>query len=564
MPITEQLLTAKSDAKTNYPSKLFFLGGLSFSLTLVCICIAWFPEDRFKAAIQIPRPVRQIAFIGTGIGGLLLGGTSYILFRMQDLSKNQTNQQSHQSSQGNSSQLAAVPSAHEHQSPSLDWTAQHTGGRLSDISDKAEDDLQNSDEGTLDSIIDNSNGTPAIDHEAIAINLDSQFDNLTRDHAHYPEEIHALGDATVSQNPDDVDIDSDLWDSLNIVKHQVSERPSHHNTEESLAPLTITTTEQPELDESVKPLNEFEQIIQLLSEPANHQIGIARLQELAVADSLAERSLTDLNLQGIQLASAILTKCDLCRSDLSEANLREIDLVEAIAEKANFSKADLVEANLQNSNLLGANLQNTTLIKANFFTAKLKQADLSHADLKSADLRDADLSETDMSSAVLEEANLQNTNLSEANLRSAVLTQANLANAKLRRTMLSQANLKNADLRGADLFESDLTGAILSAASLDGAKVTYAILAEADLENANLAEAQLNNSNLEGANLKGAHLIGASLVNTNFRRVNLENANLWKAFINPDTLKEAYLSGTTLPDGSITPVKSDSVSKMTE
>ncbi|MGE5504938.1 MAG: pentapeptide repeat-containing protein [Actinomycetota bacterium] len=116
------------------------------------------------------------------------------------------------------------------------------------------------------------------------------------------------------------------------------------------------------------------------------------------------------NLEGMDLASADLSKAVLAnatlrRAELSDANMAEArldgaDLRHAVLSAANLSGANLGVASLRHANLAIANLEGavlrgTDLSGATFRGARLEGADFKGAMLVSTDLREADLSRVD-------------------------------------------------------------------------------------------------------------------------------------------------------------------------
>ena len=100
-------------------------------------------------------------------------------------------------------------------------------------------------------------------------------------------------------------------------------------------------------------------------------------------------------LDGANLAEAILTG-----ARLDEASLRA----------AKLAAANLVEVTLRRANLEGANLNNAGLVDAVLREANLKGANLSEADLFGADLTGANLSGADLSESRLTRAILTGAN----------------------------------------------------------------------------------------------------------------------------------------------------------
>jgi uncharacterized protein YjbI with pentapeptide repeats len=120
----------------------------------------------------------------------------------------------------------------------------------------------------------------------------------------------------------------------------------------------------------------------------------AKLKNLAVTLSLAERDLR----QAI-LASSDLRKADLHLANLSDAYLAYATLRGADLRWADLRGAMLFDADLGNANLSSADLSGAILNKANLSGASLTKVYLTNAELTKADLSGADLSGADLSNA---------------------------------------------------------------------------------------------------------------------------------------------------------------------
>lgn len=144
--------------------------------------------------------------------------------------------------------------------------------------------------------------------------------------------------------------------------------------------------------------------------------------------------LGNIDLSGLFLRGAILTKADMEQANLQGSDLTEADLQEAFLYRANLQGTNLTTANLEKAVLAEADLSNATLLASNLRRARLMAAQLWAADLWGADLEMAELS-----------------------------------GANLRCAKLSFTHLHAADLTGAQLQEADLEGADLSHAGLYGA-----------------------------------------------------------------------------------------------
>jgi len=133
-----------------------------------------------------------------------------------------------------------------------------------------------------------------------------------------------------------------------------------------------------------------------------------------------------------------------------------------------------VETNLLD--LKGVNLSKAELSKVN-----LLEADLSEADLSGTNLSEADLSEADLSRTNLSEADLSWTKLSGANMSEAILFRADLSGAILSGANLSEANFRLSICRNARFINCNLTGIqvydwVVTDAVFEGGAIEYAYL----------------------------------------------------------------------------------------
>ncbi len=119
----------------------------------------------------------------------------------------------------------------------------------------------------------------------------------------------------------------------------------------------------------------------------------------------------NLNLNGIQLQSAVLTE-----SDFRDCNLSRADLRAAVFDRANLSRA----------NLMGSNLGPLHFGKPTDPNHKIKPVSMIKANLRYAQLSAANLSDINLSGADLSYANLSHANLTNAKMDGAILTQTKL------------------------------------------------------------------------------------------------------------------------------------------
>jgi uncharacterized protein YjbI with pentapeptide repeats len=164
-----------------------------------------------------------------------------------------------------------------------------------------------------------------------------------------------------------------------------------------------------------------------------------------------------LNLRGLHLVGADLTRADLDGTTLTGASLT----------RATLTGANLTVANLTGSSLTGANLTKALVSGTTCINASLSGATFTGAFLTGANLTEADLSEASLKGAFLTGANLRKASLTGANLTNASLTGAILTEADL-----TAANLKGAFLTAANLQEANLTNVVLTKAILHKATLT--------------------------------------------------------------------------------------------
>jgi uncharacterized protein YjbI with pentapeptide repeats len=299
---------------------------------------------------------------------------------------------------------------------------------------------------------------------------------------------------------------------------------------------------------------------------------------------LTEADLTNINLRGAKMISAILNYANLSGADLSDSNLRVAEIMETNLRGANLSGADLSYAKLENADLSGANLSNTVLTETNFRASDLTEAHFNDAFLYETDFQYAVLINIEATPDVMEvlqqfKANPDHLQLILSNditkwnewrqanpnikpvLSHADLSRANLSYANLSDVDLSRANLRQSSLSDADLSGADLSYADLSETNLVGANLSWARLAFADLSRANmnftsdredgskytrLTDAYLYGANLSGAKMDRAILPGADLTGANLQNANLVEADLYNADLIESDLAGADLTGADL------------------
>jgi uncharacterized protein YjbI with pentapeptide repeats len=216
--------------------------------------------------------------------------------------------------------------------------------------------------------------------------------------------------------------------------------------------------------------------------------------EAAIADcggperlALENEDLSGLDLWGIDLRGARLTRCNLSETILECAKLTGAHLYHVVLEKAHLDMAWLDETKGWHVNL--------------------REAELRLAVLSGAKLEDADLS-----GALLQDARLVKTKLYRTNLQEATLASVDMRGALLIGDDLKKANLFNSNLRDASLAKTDLQGARLERADLQSANLLFADLTGVDL------------LDVKKGGLLGVKLYGARLDRTRLKKEQLGSA----------------------------------------
>ncbi len=135
---------------------------------------------------------------------------------------------------------------------------------------------------------------------------------------------------------------------------------------------------------------------------------------------LTKASLSGATLSGIVMSRSKLVETDFCQSDLSGSSFIGAIMTQVKLNGANLAQAKMQRAILTKADLGGASLHQTDLREANLQSAYMSKADLSGADLTGANLKGAYMSQ----------ANLRGANLCGADLKGARVTDDQLATAK--------------------------------------------------------------------------------------------------------------------------------------
>ena len=148
------------------------------------------------------------------------------------------------------------------------------------------------------------------------------------------------------------------------------------------------------------------------------------------------------NFEG--LSDKKLTALKATSSTFAEMTLNGIEMQSARMEKCDFRKSLLVTADLRGSNFSGGLFNRADLSKANLMPLKFKNADGTEYQIPC--------------------------NFSDCAMRHAIFTDAKLTDAVFTNADLSKADFTNADLRGADFSGAFVNGANFEDAQMDDVK----------------------------------------------------------------------------------------------
>ena len=214
--------------------------------------------------------------------------------------------------------------------------------------------------------------------------------------------------------------------------------------------------------------------------------------------SLSGKKMDQLDLHGILLSQADMTKADLSKSNLTRANLKDAKLMGANLTGANLSMAMMFFADLTGANLTGTNFTSASLKGVNFTSANLTDTNFTGAKMDEATFGKAVFCRTLMPNGMINSANCpaekagsqandaqlvngcaiaprsvcQNASLAEANLG-----MANLSGAQLYMANLAQANLFKVNLNRANLTEANFARANFAKSAHKAAKEAYELIA---------------------------------------------------------------------------------------
>jgi uncharacterized protein YjbI with pentapeptide repeats len=131
------------------------------------------------------------------------------------------------------------------------------------------------------------------------------------------------------------------------------------------------------------------------------------------------RTLSRVELTGLDLHGAVLRDVDLREADLSRSVLAGVDLSGADCSRARMKRTDLSGAKARTTNFTEADLGGAQLSGAQLFDAVLVRANLLDADLTDADLTNADFSDALLAGADLRGARVDGATFSGADLSGA-------------------------------------------------------------------------------------------------------------------------------------------------
>lgn len=149
-----------------------------------------------------------------------------------------------------------------------------------------------------------------------------------------------------------------------------------------LPPLLLGSSTDPDLPD---PLSQELMLIFKESYP----LARKQLEQQSVEKGHTTVDYKSLNVSGIQLNNALLSRADLSHAYMVKASLKKATLNEADLKETDLESANLNGAYLLSADLTGANLRFADLTEANFREADLSGADLNRATLKDSKLENA-------------------------------------------------------------------------------------------------------------------------------------------------------------------------------
>jgi uncharacterized protein YjbI with pentapeptide repeats len=278
----------------------------------------------------------------------------------------------------------------------------------------------------------------------------------------------------------------------------------------------------------------------------NTNLSGANLTRAKFRNCIIENSdLSEAKLDGAQFENVSFTRTKLDNAIFSNANLRQIQF--GTGENKNslkgtlFTRATFIDANFSEIDLRGINLESADLTRAKFRNCIIEDSDLSEAKLDGAQFENVSFTRTKLDNAIFSNANLRQiqfgTGENKNSLKGTLFTRATFIDANFSEIDLRGINLESADLNEANLSLTDLRGVNLSGAKLKKTILTCVELRGANLSDTSLAYADMSGSDIKDANFLRADLTGATLKGITFTESdinNFHNANLTQIIVEHD------------------------------
>ncbi|MBY0581259.1 MAG: pentapeptide repeat-containing protein [Rickettsiales bacterium] len=263
------------------------------------------------------------------------------------------------------------------------------------------------------------------------------------------------------------------------------------------------------------------------------------------------------NLTGASFETAALKECSFAQAELTDANLigisgNKVDFTEALMPRvrmmySRFDNSNFEGALLYSADLTGSNIQNSSLKSAIADRADLQKVNLRYVDAQYVKMRKAYLKEAvlegDFSHADFTGAVMEGITANKAKFTEAILEDANLKYANLRGAILEKIKAKGVDLSHADLESAKLELAELSGAIMDDVNARFADFQKANMQNVHARQADFSRAIMESIKGERLDVSGAILEETNLRNANLteavlENISAYKANFQKATLNQ--------------------------
>lgn len=237
---------------------------------------------------------------------------------------------------------------------------------------------------------------------------------------------------------------------------------------------------------------------------------------------MAQAKFTKARLIDCQLLAA-----DLFAADFNQAQLQQVDMSGCFADEAQFQELNaqqwvLAEASVSNADLRGmqapgADLAATDFSYSNLSGAVLMQCQMAEASIEGCTATQINLMLSDLTELKASEGlNAEGANLCQVVAPGSIWEEANLDSCNLTYSQMQGATLNKVSLRQADISAGDFKGGKFAGADLTGTKAVMINLFEGTLE-----KAKLINTDLRGSNLYGVEFLDADI-----QQPLLESANL--------------------------------------